>query len=357
MLPFRTALSLLALPLLLGTARADIVHVANTGSDAVQLAIDLSQPGDVLLIEPGTYRAVIVPHGLTLMADGGDVLITNTPSDPATMVPVDVQGPGTGVVRLVGLDIRRQAAQFFARPALTAAGVDQLQVVDCRVFHQELSSADGGYVGPAGMTSVAPLTYVADSLVDGGDGASFYLEYPLPGGKAASTYRLLARNSRLVAGTASAGYFDTNAYGRFCAESLDLLEASLPPALSCSAIVRQDTFLSPGIATELFCCQFGTAGLSTPCFALEGERSPFGNEPVLTELPDFEQSPVLQGVPVDLPANLRGAATARLGETFRLTTETGASGGLLLVGSELLSWEAVEGFGNLMVHITQIYEK
>ncbi len=84
-LPLSLALCLLALP-----ALAEEVRVG-PGADTLQIAIAGSQPGDVLLLSPGTYAGpFVIDHSVTLQGVPGVVL--------------DGQGKGT-VVTLTGDDI------------------------------------------------------------------------------------------------------------------------------------------------------------------------------------------------------------------------------------------------------------
>jgi len=95
--------------LFLGAKASANVWYVNPG-DSIQAAVDISVPGDVIIVSAGEYHqsVVISTNNITLKGENGAILDGNTPADFGTILLVDAIRLSAGVskVTIEGFEIR-----------------------------------------------------------------------------------------------------------------------------------------------------------------------------------------------------------------------------------------------------------
>jgi hypothetical protein len=341
--------ALLALPLLLAApAHADVLEVWGTHPGNLQGVIDLSDPGDVILIQPGEYSPITIPHALTLigLADGVELRWMSGAGWSAPLVRLD--GPGAGTVRLVGLDVLRPTGGALnPQSALLGGGFERLELLDCRVgsFNVGLT---GFALGVEGISTTVPEVYLAETSVTGaGTNSDHYYFADLPGAPAILAPSIVARASTLTGGPAGdrtlySGDEQFPMWGPGCAG----FDPAVLGTVGCAAVatqgfVGQVVELVPGAGGRYWCCDGGTfGGPFQEC--PKGEFFFLGLGPSGPEFTDPDAS-------VPLPANLDAPARTELGALYTLATDGGAGGGVLLYSAELSAGLEIPGFGRLLL--------
>ncbi|MFC4327455.1 nitrous oxide reductase family maturation protein NosD [Streptomyces andamanensis] len=143
-------------------------HLVHAG-ESIQKAVDAAQPGDTVLVLPGTYRqsVKITTPGLTLRGSGPATVLT-----PAAKATDDCGKRGNGICvagtktkRLMGVTVSHLALTGYSRAGMVSVGADGLTV-------RHVLSDKNGVWGFAEERS-EHSTYEHDAARDNGDAGIF----------------------------------------------------------------------------------------------------------------------------------------------------------------------------------------
>lgn len=115
-------------------AAGDLLTVGPTGAFAeIQDALDAAEPGDVLLVQPGTYQPIAIDQPVRVVGDGtGDVVIAS-PGTSGVVVTGLVAGEE---VVLAGIEVRAEpASPLFPASVLLMDNAGTVLLHDLRVSH------------------------------------------------------------------------------------------------------------------------------------------------------------------------------------------------------------------------------
>lgn len=140
----------------------------------LQAAIDAAAPGAVIVVPAGAYAPIRIDKSLTLAADGVVTVrvASGSACDVGQSALIELAGPGTGTVVLVGIDAGAQPLMLCspvevppATPAVGGGGFAELWAFDCDlrgVRHV------GGGISAKGATGAPAIDVgVASVVVDG----------------------------------------------------------------------------------------------------------------------------------------------------------------------------------------------
>lgn len=166
--------ALSALALTAATLHAAVVDVFPTTADALQVAIDAANSGDILRIHGGAYGPITIDKPLELIANPGAVvqglgLLPQMPPPLLVMTrPITLAGPGSGRVVLQNISVAGSydVTQFSAVPTahMLADGFDELRLINCSI-QGPFWIANGGIGGAPGITSSIPLMILSGTSV------------------------------------------------------------------------------------------------------------------------------------------------------------------------------------------------
>lgn len=173
--PIALLLSLAAACLLAKDANSQAVRVvdANGGAGSfasIQLAINASSDGDLLLIRPGTYsRSVINGKALTLMADGPGVTIQQL-SGATSNAGIDILNLNPSqAVNLAGLSVEAAGLSFTCSNALLIENcAGPIQIRDCSFVTKPANGpfASGPIDTSGALLTNAAAVHIVDSEFD-----------------------------------------------------------------------------------------------------------------------------------------------------------------------------------------------
>jgi hypothetical protein len=228
------ALLLLAAPAAASTWIVDDNGGAGVDFTDIPPALAGAQPGDVVVVRPGTYSPFTLTAGVSILGDAGAIVngtanVTGVPGGPrAALVRLQMRalvvtgcaGPvigddldvlppsGTGVSVTGSADVRlrRLDARFSSfNPSGTAVVVQSSRVEITDSFVHGPTGADqigdccGGYDGgPALRVGAGGIVHVARSTIRGGDGGDAETWASFPAGDGAPAIVVAAADARLL---------------------------------------------------------------------------------------------------------------------------------------------------------------
>ncbi|MDH2387886.1 right-handed parallel beta-helix repeat-containing protein [Streptomyces sp. HNM0663] len=150
-------------------ASAHPIHVVSPG-ESIQEAVDAAQPGDIVLLTPGTYRESVEVRtpGLTLRGMGRSTVIEPGPDKAANKCAEDGNGicvTGTKERRLEDVTVASLAVTGFTGTGVSAFATDGLTV-------RNVIAVDNGVWGIAQERSVRSL-FRQNTARDNGDAGLF----------------------------------------------------------------------------------------------------------------------------------------------------------------------------------------
>jgi hypothetical protein len=120
--------------LLLGNSAAQAVHtVGPTGHAEIADAIAAAAPGDLIVVEPGSYLPFAVPIGVRIVAPDG-ATVTTPPGGFGIPWEHDVHPPAGQQATIVGLEFRTNPVYPPAEPPVALHVTGNVAFADC-VFH------------------------------------------------------------------------------------------------------------------------------------------------------------------------------------------------------------------------------
>lgn len=155
----------------LGSAAiAQVIAVPEDYPD-VQAAIDHAAPNSTIVVHGGQwYTPLTIDKPLTILGDPRPLFLPDGPS-PTAQSPITLAGPGSGVVRLVNVEVGGQVvASFYAacEPGIKGGGFSALHVFDS---HIEGPPWDSPYnlffAGAHAIDVTVPLVWIERSTVRG----------------------------------------------------------------------------------------------------------------------------------------------------------------------------------------------
>ena len=133
----------------------------------LQEAIDLASAGDLILVQTALPQSpVVITKPLSIVGDP-EALVVIAEENECSAPAIQLDGPGSGIVTLVGLRTVTGGDCLFPPPAIEGGGFEALEVYGSQVY-ASLSGLTGlGYGAPSIQTSVPDL-FVSHSIVVGG---------------------------------------------------------------------------------------------------------------------------------------------------------------------------------------------